>query len=57
MNFTSHALAEPGIHHLMTLQRTLALELRRDHDGREMRVVVGHDACLRARQARRGSFS
>ncbi len=51
MNFTSHALAEPGIHHLMTLQRTLALELRGDHDGLEMGVVVRHDARLRARQA------
>ena len=51
MNFTSHALAEPGIHHLVTLQRTLALELRGDHDGLEMCVVVRHDARLRARQA------
>ena len=54
MDFTSHALAEPGIHHLMTLQRTLALELRGDHDGLEMRVVVASStrACAPGRPAR-----
>ena len=38
------------VHQLMALEHALALELRRDDDGFEMRVVVGRDAHLRAGQ-------
>ena len=51
MDLAPHARAERAVDELMALEHAPALELRRDDDRFEMRVVVGHDPHLRAGQS------
>jgi hypothetical protein len=51
VDLPAHAWAEARVDHLVPLQRALALELARNDDGLEVRVVVRADVDVRAWQA------
>ena len=51
MDLSPHERTERGVHHLVTLQRAFAVELRRHDQSTEMSVIVGLHQHLRAGQA------
>jgi hypothetical protein len=51
MDFPAHERAQSAVDELMTLQGTLAHELRGNDHGFEVRVVIGCDVRLSARQS------
>lgn len=51
MDFTSHALTQRRVYHLMTRDRSLAGKLRSHDDSLEMRVIVAAHMHFGLRQA------